>query len=194
MGIFDFLKPNKEDKSVPSVEPVKDYHVLVEMAGIISGNNEAVKADFFMLVQDVTTFCAKHAEWCEEILDCVDPYDRHTQLLVIFAYWLTGYDTDFKYGAYIDWKEETEEITSSLQEAIDNLGYPLKVEEIDVEDDDDTYEVLKKIHRYLNKKGYALAILDTDSDCYHLFVTTHESCTRLQKLGHTVDFCFRAAE
>lgn len=198
MGLFNFLKPRKEVDEKPkpfsTVDTAKDYRVLVEMASIISRHNKDVIADFSELVQDDDAFCEKHMEWCEEMLDCVDPQDRHTRLLVIFAYWLTGYDTDFKYGAYIDWKEEPEEITGNLQKALDNLEYPTNIEEITFGENEDTFESLKIINSHLRKQGYTLVILDTNSDCYHLFVTMQEDYIKLQKLGKSVDFHFSTAE
>lgn len=108
MGIFDFFKPKKNSVEPANLEPsaaaLKDYSALPLMAAIISGHNEQVIADFTELYQDATAFWAKHQEWCEEMCDMIDPGDHHARIRQIFAYWLTGYDTEYEYGAYIDWK------------------------------------------------------------------------------------------
>ena len=194
MGLFDFFKSKKE--SVKQANPEssavapKDYSALPHLAAIISGGNEQVIADFTELYQDEAAFLAKHREWCDEICDMIDPDDRHRYILQVFAYWLTGYDTEFEYGAYIDWKEETGEITSQLQRAVNKLGYGVNVEESDFNGEEDTFEALKIIGAHLHKHGYALAVLDTNSDCYHLYVVPQHEYDKLTKLGESVGFIF----
>ncbi len=49
---------------------------------------------------------------------------REETILNIFAYWLCNYDIEFVYGAYIDWKDETDNIIFLLNEAVKKLKYP----------------------------------------------------------------------
>jgi peptidoglycan/xylan/chitin deacetylase (PgdA/CDA1 family) len=199
LGLFDFLKSRtKEEKTdskpVSTARPATDYRALVEMAAIISNRDKDVETCFSELVQNEAAFCEKHAAWCEEMLEFVNPQDRRARLLQIFTYWLTGYDTDAKYGAYIDWKEEPEEIIYSLRRTVERLGYPLDMEDISFGEDEDTFEALKIIDQYLRARGYVLAILDTDSDCYHLYTIPQEGYAKLKELGHSVGFSFYTAE
>jgi len=173
-------------------EPAKDtntYHVLPEMAEIISNGDPQVYADFKMLAEDYNGFYEKHKAWCEAFFGYYDHLetDIHENILLIFAYWLTGYETEFTYGAYIDWKEETAEIVHWLKKAIETLGYPLTLENID---DGYTDEVLSKIDLTFQEAGYRLIWLDTGGDCYHLFIATNENFEKLKNLGNSIGFRF----
>lgn len=171
-------------------EEQRDYTPIIEIAAIISGGDEQVTRDFTELIRDRKSFLEKHGDWCNELMEDIEPQREHHFLLMVLAFWLTGYDTNFKYGAYIDWKEETDEIVDSLSEVIRNLSYPVSPKEINFTYEEDTWEVLKMINAHFQKKGYVLCCLNTHSDCYHLFITTEKDFERLEKLGKLVDFDF----
>ncbi|MCL1992538.1 MAG: ankyrin repeat domain-containing protein [Spirochaetes bacterium] len=118
-----------------------------------------------------------------------------------FAYWMTGYNllddelSDFAesncFGAYIDWKEEGEEIVFGLQIAEKNLNYSLGLEKIEFPDDECGEDALSVISKNLSAKGFALLYLDIDGDCYHLFVIPKKDEERLMELAADVGFDFR---
>lgn len=69
--------------------------------------------------------------------------------------------------AEVDWKECEEEIRFSLTTIISAMEYNLEFTLEDRYEGSHTYEVLEQIDRLeLQPGGYALAILDIQSDCY----------------------------
>jgi hypothetical protein len=95
-----------------------------------------------------------------------------------------------EFGCYIDWKEQTDEIIAQLAAVGENLGYPLDLELYKIDYDESTHEALASIAEFLSPKGYALLALDTDSDCYHLFLLKNGDVERLLKLASKVGFKF----
>lgn len=94
------------------------------------------------------------------------------------------------FGCYIDWKEETDEIIYGLKKPIENLGYPLSLDDIPFTGKEFTNKALDTIHNHFIKKGYNLIFQDTDSDCYHLFLVKTSDYDRLVKLGEEIDIKF----
>lgn len=174
-----------------------DYACLLEMAGILSNNNARAVGEITQLVRDYDGFLIAHREWCEEMLD-VALDDQRDLVEYIFAYWLTGYpaleDTgknpSGSFGAYIDWKEEAKEIVSLLEEADGHLGFSLNLGGIAFSGEESTDEALHTIGEVLAGKGYKLIALDTNSDCYHLFMVPDGKFERLTQLAATVGFRF----
>jgi hypothetical protein len=204
MGLFDhFFKPKKE--TPPTVTPVSkpeyDYSVLPEMAQMLTnGNADAVK-EMEQIAQDVALFLQARRGWAMgmEYEDFgVNPDWRQEETLLIFAYWLCGYQGDEsddkvdnpekEFGCYIDWKEETDEIIAQLAAVGENLGYSLDLELYKIDYDKPTFETLASINEFLSPKGYALLSLDTNSDCYHLFLIKNGDMERLLKLVSKVGF------
>ncbi|MDR2528085.1 MAG: hypothetical protein LBD04_03570 [Synergistaceae bacterium] len=176
-----------------------NWDSLIEMAGILTNGDQKAMGEIAQLVRGV--FAAEHREWCEE-MDVMDGNDPHEQTRDIFAYWLTGYlaldDEDknkdknpsAEFGAYIDWKEMTEEVVAQLTAADKQLGYSLDFEKIAFSGEEFTDQALNVIGNYLLSKGFALLSLNTNSDCYHLFVIQDKDRDRLTRLAQDVDFRF----
>jgi hypothetical protein len=175
MSILNFFSKNKKKS-----KPIKN---AIELAKIISNNNETAVSDIALLVENYAAFYQKYQNWCDEMDFDGDP-------LLTFAYWLAGYDTNCKYGAYIDWKEATEDIIWNLAPAIVNLGYPLKLNEIEFSGEEFTDEALRIINEHFAKQGFTLVALDTQSDCYHLFVINANDFAKVIALGKEIGFEF----
>ncbi|MDR2523879.1 MAG: hypothetical protein LBC93_09300 [Synergistaceae bacterium] len=171
---------------------------LIEMAGILTNGDRKATEDIAQLVQGYDAFAAEHREWCAEMCEEMDMDDKHELMRHIFAYWLTGYSAldgedknpSAQFGAYIDWKEETEEVVAALAAAGRHLGYSLDFDKIVFSGEEFTDKALGVIGGYLSGKGFALLSLGTDSDCYHLFVIRDKDHNRLTHLAQDVDFRF----
>ena len=185
MSFFDFLK---KKKTLDTNRPEKNYNNIITIANIISNEDPKVSEDFILLINNLDSFLNKYNEWCSQILG--DISDKHTIMLLITAYWLCGYDTDYKYGSYIDWKEETTDILYDLNQVIKKLGYPIAVDDITFTDEEPTSKVLGIINNHLQKNGYTLFTLDTNSDCYHLFIATNENYQKIMQLAKEINFHF----
>ena len=111
---------------------------------------------------------------------------------LIAAYWLTGYQTPFDFGGYIDWKEETEEILYSLEGSIKNKKYDVDLESIAFSDDDFSDMVLLKINSYLKKKDFMLVNWNTKSDSYHLFIIKSKDYAELVQCGKEINVRFHS--
>lgn len=201
--MFGLLK--KKNKSKETDEKTKqtetqnylqkecDYRSLSEITSILTnGDAQAVK-DMTLLAKDSMAFIEQYKVWCDYIL--TDITDRHSVTLVTTAYWLTGYDVEgcvppCRYGGYIDWKEETDDILWNLEEPIQNLGYSISLDEISFTNQECTDEALQIINDFFAIKGYVLVALDTDSDCYHLFIVKTEDFDKLLALGNEIGFKF----
>ena len=204
MGLFDLLFGRKRQEAHESqvrgneailaddaeldVRQERDYADIVEIARILTNGNEDVIRDFTLLAQDHEAFAAKYADWCDDMLE--DRRERDEAMLYVTAYWLVGHDTAYKFGGYIDWKEETEEIMAHLAEAIGNLGYPLDMEKVAFSGEEFTNEALAVIDESFRDAGYTLASLDIGGDCYHLFIVPLADFDRLAHLGAGLDLKF----
>ncbi|MBC9954096.1 hypothetical protein ICM05_05475 [Leucobacter sp. cx-42] len=205
MGFFDLFKKQKpgiaqEPQAAgasPSAAAPIDYSPLIEMAAIISNGDAKVATDITLLATDPAAFSAQHREWLADFGYEADEELGSEEIRDIFAYWLVGYETPFEYGAYIDWKEAPEEITAQLDAALEKLGYPLTTAEIAIEETgtaDDTMTALSAISNLCEMSGFALAILDTESDSYHLFIVPAESYDRLVALAESLDYRVYSAD
>ncbi len=182
------LKPEASPRAPGAT--VTDFSPLIEAAAIISGNDPRVIEDITLLVENEEGFAATYPRWYEEMdigFGDLDPRERYLNL---FAYWMVGYDTDFTYGAYIDWKEAPENILWQLCRAVKKLRYPLDLDVTAFSGDETTEESLAMIDAYLDECGYALVHLDTESDCYHLFIVPRSDVPRLFGLGRAVNVDF----
>ncbi|WP_430535983.1 hypothetical protein [Listeria rocourtiae] len=182
MGMFDFF--TKKTLDLGEV----DYSKLIEISRILSNDNRALVDDATLMADDYEKFQQAHKKWCSEMWE--DSLDRHNARLLIAAYWFVGYETAHRFGAYIDWKEETEDILWQLKSAIDSLGYSLHLNKIVFTGEEFTDEALDKINAYFLVEGYTLVTLDTDSDCYHLFIVPNEKLDRLIYLGQSIGYTF----
>jgi hypothetical protein len=177
-----------------------DYGVLLELAQILTSGNERAASEMGLLAESVGAFVAARRDWCAE-MDYgdfgADAAERQEETLLIFAYWLAGYQATGspakdppQFGAYIDWKEETGDIIGLLTAADKNLGYGLELDQIKFDGAESTGKALSMIDGFLSAKGLALCTLDTQSDCCHLFVLRGEDHSRLEQLAERVGFSF----
>lgn len=199
-GLFGKKNKSKETSETTKLtetqndlQKERDYRGLAEMTSILTNGDEQAIEDMKLLSEDSMAFMEKYKVWCDDMLTGIS--DRHSITLVTVAYWLTGYAVDgftppCRYGGYIDWKEETDDILWNLKEPIQNLGYSLSLDEISFTSQEHTEEVLQTINDYCVTKGYVLATLDTDSDCYHLFIVKKEDFIKLIALGNEMGFKF----
>lgn len=203
MSIFDLFKKQdkREQQSIENIRHAaeqqsmieqRDYCNIVDIANIITNGNRQAISDMELLAQNTAGFHTKYKIWCDEMLrrNC-----EKQDIPYILAYWLTGYsvpgfDNPNIFGCYIDWKEETDEIIYGLKKPIENLGYPLSLDDIPFTGKEFTNKALDTIHNHFIKKGYNLIFQDTDSDCYHLFLVKTSDYDRLVKLGEEIDLKF----
>jgi hypothetical protein len=199
MGLLDFLKDKKSDNRSntnamsQAASPQIDYTVLPQIADLLSNGDADTIKEIHKLANDYASFYHDHQEWCDELLwgdDLDDINELHTRTLLFFAYWMVGHETDKSFGAYIDWKEETEEILACLKVANEALGYPLDLDSIIFSGNEQPEEALIAIDRYFREQGYVLVCLDTDSDSYHLFIISEDKYPLLLSLAQTVGFKF----
>jgi hypothetical protein len=202
-GLFQRLfgqpQPEVTPTDAPATDNTHDYSVLPELAQILTNGNERAVSEMKLLAESVGGFAAARRDWCDE-MDYgdfgADDAERQEETLLIFAYWLTGYQaTDDpakdppQFGAYIDWKEEISDIIGLLTAADKNLGYGLELDRIKF-GAESTGKALSMIDGFLSAKGLALCTLDTQSDCCHLFVLRGEDHSRLEQLAERVGFSF----
>lgn len=199
MGMFDFLKSDKNQEPGEKTEKIAphekhNYSSCVEVAKILTNNDERAVADIALLVKDVNAFWDKYWTWCEELFLEVYEIDE-TFIPDIFAFWLVGHDTSIfcnpnKFGLYIDWKEDPREIGPGFEYPLKLLGYPLSFDDIHFTGDEYTFDALEWIGKQFWKKGYNLVTLDTGSDSYHLFIVPALEFPRLKRLGQRAGLQF----
>lgn len=170
-----------------------DYGSLAEITRILTNGDAQAIEDMTLLAKDSIAFMQKYKVWCDDML--TDITDLHSVTLVATAYWLTGYAVagvapPCHYGAYVDWKEAADDILWNLQEPIQNLGYSIPLSEISFSNQECTDEVLQIMNDYCVTQGYALVALDTDSDCYHLFIVKTKDFDKLVALCNKIEFKF----
>jgi hypothetical protein len=202
--LFGKSQPKVGQNDAPAAEEKTcDYGVLPELARILTNGNEQAASDMRLLAENVSAFVGAHRAWCDE-MEWGDfgekDSERQGETLLLFAYWLTGYPATNdpsidppSFGAYIDWKEETDNIIELLGAADENLGYGLDLSQIKFDYTEPTDKALRMIDDFLTAKGLALCYLDTQSDCYHLFTLRDEDYSRLRQLAERVDFKFDRA-
>ncbi len=192
MGIFDFFsrKPRAASPATaPEPAPPVDYAALVPMAAIISNDDAQVAADIALLATGYETFRAAYPGWCETMsFGEVAPEHEDATVRDVFVYWLAGYETPFHYGAYIDWKAAPEDIVWQLERAAASLHAPLDFADIPFAADEDTEAALERIAQHVRARGYALTVIDTESDSYHLYLVPETEYDRLVTLGASVGF------
>jgi len=196
MGIFDFFSRKRAAGSAGAVpQPPQDvaapidYAPLVPMAALISNDDPQVAADMALLAAGYETFRAAYPGWCETMsFGDVAPEHYDATVRDVFVYWLAGYDTPFQYGAYIDWKAAPEDIVWQLERAAASLHAPLDVAAIPFSGDEDTATSLERIAQHVRARGYALTVIDTESDSYHLYLVPETEYGRIVALGASVGF------
>ena len=159
-----------------SNETSTNYSPLIDITRILTENDDDVVTSIKLIVYHPERFDYKYDEWLEEIGFSTI---QHPDLIT--AYWLTGQDTLFDFGAYIDWKEEAEDIIYYLSKSIRRKNYHLNLSEVVISNDDLTDEVLYKINKYLKEKHFTLINWNTENDFYHLFIIKDNDYSRLKK-------------
>jgi hypothetical protein len=209
MGFFGRLfggkrkdEPTEPAATAATEQPTSfNFGVLPEIAAILTNMNESALADVSLLASRPEEFMRAHQDW----FDGMDWGDSawfskhvHKSTLLSFAYWLAGYEAvkdaelnpKLQFAAYIDWKEAPTDIVWQLSRAARNLGCAAELEGIAFDENESTEEGLSKISERLAGQGRVLLSLDTDSDCYHLFIVQAEDLDRLMRLAAKVDFKF----
>lgn len=160
---------------------------LVELAALLANDNEQAVATIKLLVEKPEEFEEKFADWLYET-----DFSVFEDTKIIAAYLLTGYELGNiqQFGAYIDWKEETDEILKSLEFVTKNKGYSIdfKNEHFDQKN---TQNALYEISNFLKNKGFLLIYWDTDSDSYHLFIVALSDFDKLISLGNELGIKFK---
>lgn len=200
MGILNFFARKRDAGAIggegstspagPQAEaPPVDYSALVPMGAIISNNDPQVAVDMELLAAGTDRFQEAHPEWCETMFPGGIPAGSEFPVVrEIFTFWLAGYETPFEYGAYIDWKAATDEVTASVQGVLGTLGLPIDLGEMFFQGNEHTFDALVLIARFLSERDHALVVIDTESDSYHLYVVPEAAVDRLVALGASVGF------
>lgn len=180
---------------VQTKEPEHSYTGLARMAEILTNGNAQARDDMALLARGYEDFASEHGPWCNALWAGTGGVEPGERVLLVFAYWLVGYNAlpegnPSSFGAYIDWKEETEDIVWGLKEAEKNLGYSLGLDSIAFSGQEPTEEALHIIGKDLSAKGFALTYLDIDGDCYHLFVIKDSDADELMGLADSAGFTF----
>jgi hypothetical protein len=170
------------------------------MAYILTNGNQPAVIDTALMSRNYNVFIEAHPKWCDKMGYDVESFKkyRHETICNILGYWLCGYEAADKkdenpaiqFGAFIDWKEETEDIIMLLETAGKNLNYPLELDKIDFSGNESTDEALNVIGDFLAARGYALLSLDTQSDCHHLFVIQGKAHKRLMQIAKAAGLKF----
>ena len=155
---------------------------------ILTNYNQVVIEEMKELAEDGKSFYLKYQNWCEGIVEDIEKVEQYEK--VLYAYWTVGYEKELKYGAYIDWKESGGEIINQLCMVTENLGYKVQLEEYEYSEEEETEEIIKGIDGCLEKKGYRLVILDTDSDSYHLYMIKANDYDELIENGKEITYRF----
>jgi len=182
---------------VQTEEPEHSYDGLARMAEILTNGNAQARDDMALLARGYEDFASEHGKWCDALWAGTGGVEPGERVLLVFAYWLVGYNAlpgsegnPLSFGAYIDWKEETEGIVWGLKEAEKNLGYSLGLDSIAFSGQESTEEALHIIGTDLSAKGFALMYLDIDGDCYHLFIIKDSGADELMELADSAGFTF----
>lgn len=195
MGIRDFFARRRggqgdlseRPEAIPA--PVVDYSALAPMAEILSQGDPRVLDDMTLLASGYEAFAAVHREWCDTMFpDGIPAGSQFSILREVFTFWLAGYETPYEYGAYIDWKEAPDEVAASLQGVVDKLGFPIQLGEVVFPESEDTFDALVAIAQHFSEREYALVVIDTESDSYHLYVVPQAELEPLIALGASVGF------
>jgi hypothetical protein len=200
--LFGKKQKDKPSDSAANIgQVVFNYSVLPEITSILTNQNESAIADISLLAREPEKFALEREEWFVGMdWDDSDWFKKktHVATLNVFAYWLVGYEAvedksknpPFQFGAYIDWKEAADEIIWNLSKAAKNLNDAVELEQIAFNGDESTPENLSKISEYLALNSYVLMSLDTDGDCYHLFIIEAKDYDRLTRLAAEANFKF----
>lgn len=185
MDLFNELQDSEitNVENQKNIEEQKEYSPIIEIASIISNNDPQVIEDVTLLATDIKLFIDKYSGWCRERYI----QDKGDIVIALIAL-LTGDDTEYTYGHYCDWREDLWSILDGLEIAIEKLGYPLTLNDIEFADEESTSEALEKINEHFMKSGYTLFDLYMGSDSYQLFITPMENFNRVCELGEAVDF------
>ena len=160
---------------------------LIEIAKILTNNNQKFVDDITEMANDFYAFYEKHEEWFNDELSIYmeGDDDYHYANEEVFANWL-----HLEFSSVIDWKEYIDEVLAQLDDIGKNLGYPLDIDKIEIDTEEDTFEALKMINAHFSARGYKLVNLDSSSDCYYLFIAPDKEYDRLVQLGSQIGFRF----
>ena len=156
---------------------------LIEIAKILTNNNQKYVDDITEMTEDIHAFYTKHKEWFDDELSVLSIDE--VELDRTFVYWLL-----FKYSADVDWKEYINEILGQLEGINKNLDYPLDIDKIEIDREEETFKAFQLINTHFSARGYKLVTLESGGDNYYLFIAPEKECGRLEKLGMEIGFDF----
>ena len=141
---------------------------LTEITRMLTNNNQKFVDEITEMDDDFYSFYQKHEERFNDDLDLyLDDDDGHDYVTEsIFSEWL-----HFNFSAVVDWKEYIDEILRQLDDVNKNLCYPLDIDKIEIDSEEDTLKALAMINAHFSARGYKLVGLESHSDCYNLFIT-----------------------
>jgi hypothetical protein len=147
----------------------------------LTDNDAEAVQSISLLVEQPRTFEKQYIDWVANM-----EYSPVDEADVMTAYWLTGYDTPYDFGAYIEWKEWPEEIVAQLEPSILKKGYALNLNDVPKIEKEPTYVFLERLKNYLEQYNYTLAFWDVGGDCYHLYIIPKDLFPRLEALGKAI--------
>lgn len=214
MGFLNFLKRNKKTSDFPTAapasasfpapvsaqpspphEPAPDASEspLLAMARIVTGDDEVAVDGLRAFFEDESAFADANPAWYEDFTDDDMSVSETDRRRLVFTRWLIDNRQErLYYGSYMDRKQQPEYMLDSLQWAADRLGYPLRLKDVPISEDDGHpwEEQLEMVNSYVSEQGYELVPLYDEWAGYYLFLTPPGGFNQLSKLGHAVGFTF----
>jgi len=189
LGIFDWFKKEKPVPAAeaPKAEPKPCGPVIVELARLISGGNEAVLRDVSACVEDPRSWFEKYEDECgfrsAEDLDLVQ--------------WvgLTHILEEHNWVCERDWKDELEDFLFFVQKLNGFQAQKLTIDPAWLDEEGDIPAWCDVLTEKWAPQGVRMAAIDIDSDSYVLFPVSTALLPTLQKLageiGRCIDFVGR---
>lgn len=214
MGFFDFLKRNKtasdfptaapasaafpapvSDQELPPIEPAPDASEspLLAMARIVTGDDAVAVDGLRSFFEDESAFADANPAWYRDFTDDDMSVSETERQRLVFTRWLIdNHQERLYYGSYMDRKQQPEYMLDSLQWAADRLGYPLRLKDVPISEDDGRSweEQLEIVDTYVSEQGYELVPLYDQWAGFYLFLAPQGGFNELYKLGRTVGFDF----
>ena len=166
--------------------------MMEKITRILTNGNENVVESSNEIIRDIKQFYSNNEEWFSKLL--FDEDEIEDAVVSIYAYWLIGYELEakYQYGVSCDLTSYAEGIVENLEDVFKNLRYEVDFSNIEFEDDIDVQDALVQIDEYMEKEGYRLVALDTDSDSYNLFVAKSNEYDELLELGKEAGIVFQS--
>ncbi len=183
MGLLANLFGKKKSK-VPTIAPahpeqvaestdIAAYNQAVQLVAIGDSLKDELTTKLQKAFSEPKLFYDEHDEYI--LAERGLMYPKHAKDTTKFVF----IDTLIEKGqmAEVDWKAAEEDIRFGIAEIIKTKEYPVSFTVEDQFEEEDTYTVINLINQEeLIPAGYALAILDIQSDCYVFTIIPLEQC------------------